>query len=142
GEAELPLRLTTPYLATGSFHTEHAGRRPILPAKIEIGSATIHRIVEQEGPFFDVMQFFPTLTMELLDQNREWLQPRFVDAEDRLMLCIQSYIVKTPHHTIMIDSCVGNHKQRPTRSFWHMMNSDRYEKNLAAAGFGVNDIDF
>ncbi len=88
------------------------------------------------------MQFFPTMTKELLDQNRGWLQPRFLDARDQLMLCIQSYIVQTPHHTIMIDSCVGNHKPRPTRSFWNMMNSDRYEKNLAASGFGVNDIDF
>jgi glyoxylase-like metal-dependent hydrolase (beta-lactamase superfamily II) len=114
----------------------------ILPASIEIGSTTIHRIVEQEGPFFGAMQFFPTMTRELLDENRSWLQPRFIDARDQLMLCIQSYIVQTPHHTIMIDSCVGNHKPRPTRSFWNMMNSDRYEKNLAASGFGVNDIDF
>ena len=58
------------------------------------------------------------------------------------MLCIQSYIVRTPHHTIMIDCCVGNHKSRPTRTFWHMMNSDRYEKNLAASGFSLDDIDF
>jgi glyoxylase-like metal-dependent hydrolase (beta-lactamase superfamily II) len=113
-----------------------------MPAKIEIGSLTIHRIVEQEGPFFGAMQFFPAITKELLDENRGWLQPRFLDAKDQLMLCIQSYVVKTPHHTIMVDSCVGNHKPRPTRSFWNMMNSDRYEKNLAAAGFGVNDIDF
>jgi glyoxylase-like metal-dependent hydrolase (beta-lactamase superfamily II) len=113
-----------------------------LSAHIEIGSTTIHRIVEQEGPFFDVMFFFPTLTKELYEQNRGWLQPKFIDAENRLMLCIQSYIVKTPHHTIMIDSCVGNHKPRPTRPFWNMMTSDRYEKNLAAAGFDVNDIDF
>ena len=113
-----------------------------MPATIEIGSATIHRIVEQEGPFFDAMQFFPTITRELFDENRGWLQPRFLDARDKLMLCIQSYIVQTPHHVIMIDTCVGNHKPRPTRSFWHMMNSDRYEKNLAASGFGVNDIDF
>src|SRR5258706_15077386 len=90
---------------------------PILSAQIEIGTAPIHRIIEQEGPFFDVMQFFPTLTRELLDENRGWLQPRFLDAVDRLMLCIQSYIVQTPHHPIMIDSCVGNHKPRPTRSF-------------------------
>src|SRR6266481_5278123 len=117
-------------------------RRPILLAKIEIGSATIHRIIEQEGPFFEAMQFFPTMTREILDENRGWLQPRFLDARDQLMLCIQSYIVQTPHHTIMIDSCVGNHKPRPTRSFWHMMNSDRYEKDLAASGFSVNDIDF
>jgi glyoxylase-like metal-dependent hydrolase (beta-lactamase superfamily II) len=113
-----------------------------LSAHIEIGNVAIHRIIEQEGPFFDVMQFFPKLTKELYEENRGWLQPRFVDAQNRLMLCIQSYIVKTPHHTIMIDSCVGNHKPRPTRPFWNMMTSDRYEKNLAAAGFGVNDIDF
>jgi glyoxylase-like metal-dependent hydrolase (beta-lactamase superfamily II) len=109
---------------------------------IQIGNCTIHRIVEQEGPFFEALSFFPKLTKELLDENRGWLQPRFFDKQDRLMLCIQSYIVKTPHHTIMIDSCVGNHKPRPTRPFWNMMTSDRYEKNLAAAGFSVNDIDF
>jgi glyoxylase-like metal-dependent hydrolase (beta-lactamase superfamily II) len=113
-----------------------------MSAHIEVGNCTVHRIVEQEGPFFDVMQFFPKLTKELYEENRSWLQPKFIDAQNRLMLCIQSYIVKTPHHTIMIDSCVGNHKPRPTRPFWNMMTSDRYEKNLAAAGFGVNDIDF
>ena len=68
---------------------------------IEIGSVTIHRIVEQEGTFFDALQFFPTMTRDLLDENRKWLQPRFLDVQDRLMLCIQSYIVQTPHHTIM-----------------------------------------
>jgi hypothetical protein len=26
---------------------------------IKIGNATIHRIVEQQGPFFDAMPFFP-----------------------------------------------------------------------------------
>ena len=113
-----------------------------MPGAIEIGSATIHRIVEQEGPFFDAMQFFPTATKEFLDENRRWLQPRFLDANDKLILCIQSYVVRTPHHTIMIDTCVGNHKPRPARSFWNMMNSDRYEKSLAASGFSVNDIDF
>jgi glyoxylase-like metal-dependent hydrolase (beta-lactamase superfamily II) len=109
---------------------------------IKIGNATIHRIVEQQGPFFDAMPFFPTMTKEFLDENRGWLQPRFLDANDKLILCIQSYVVQTPHHTIMIDTCVGNHKPRPTRSFWNMMNSDRYEKSLAASGLSVNDIDF
>ena len=58
-------------------------RRSILPTGIEIGSTTIHRIVEQEGPFFEAMKFFPTITRELLDENRGWLQPRFLDATDR-----------------------------------------------------------
>ena len=61
---------------------------------------------------------------------------------DRLRLCIQSYLVQTPHHNILVDTCVGNHKPRPTRPFWNMMKSDQYEKSLAAAGFALGDIDF
>jgi glyoxylase-like metal-dependent hydrolase (beta-lactamase superfamily II) len=113
-----------------------------MTTQIKLGDLTIHRIVEQEGPFFDVLKFFPTLTKELLEENRAWLQPRFVDPADQLMLCIQSYLVRTPHHNILVDTCVGNHKPRPTRPFWNMMKSDRFEKNLAATGLGVGDIDF
>jgi glyoxylase-like metal-dependent hydrolase (beta-lactamase superfamily II) len=113
-----------------------------MTTQIKLGNLTIHRIVEQEGPFFDVLKFFPTLTKELLEENRAWLQPRFVDPSDQLMLCIQSYLVQTPHHNILVDTCVGNHKPRPTRPFWNMMKSDRFEKNLAATGLGVGDIDF
>jgi glyoxylase-like metal-dependent hydrolase (beta-lactamase superfamily II) len=111
-------------------------------APISIGSTKIHRIVEQEGPFFSALEFFPTLTQELFEENRAWLTPRYFDAEDRLLLCIQSYLLETPDHVILVDSCVGNHKPRPTRPFWNMLNSDRYQMNLAAAGFRVDDIDF
>jgi hypothetical protein len=41
-----------------------------LSTGIEIGSVTIHRVVEQEGPFFEAMDFFPTMTRERLDENR------------------------------------------------------------------------
>src|SRR5262249_50875142 len=109
---------------------------------INMGNITIHRIIEQEGPFFDALTFFPSLSKELLAESRAWLRPRFLDPADRLMLCIQSYLVETPHHVILIDSCVGNHKPRPTRPFWHMMNSDRFERNLAATGVAIGDIDF
>ena len=85
----------------------------------------------------------PTLTPELLSENLSWLRPTYIDeASGQLMLCIQSYVVRTPHHNILIDSCVGNHKERANYPFWNRMESDRYEKNLAATGLGVNDIDY
>ena len=84
---------------------------------LEIGDIKIRRIVEQEGPFFPVHDFFRKFTREMMDANRDWLQPRFVDPNDMLNLCIQSYVVETPHHRIMIDTCVGNHKPRPARAF-------------------------
>ena len=38
--------------------------------RIDLGTITIHRIIEQEGPFFDALSFFPTLGAELLAENR------------------------------------------------------------------------
>jgi glyoxylase-like metal-dependent hydrolase (beta-lactamase superfamily II) len=109
---------------------------------IELGDIKIRRIIEQEGPFFPVHEFFPNFTPEMMAENAHWLQPTFVDNNGMLVLCIQSYVIETPHHKIMVDTCVGNHKPRPTRPFWDMMASDRYERNLAAAGVKVEDIDF
>jgi glyoxylase-like metal-dependent hydrolase (beta-lactamase superfamily II) len=83
------------------------------------------------------------LTKEVLEENRSWLQPTFIDpVTGRLVLCIQGFVIKTPHENILVDSCVGNHKPRPARPFWNMMNSDRFEKNLGAIGLTVNDVDY
>ena len=113
-----------------------------MPTPIALKDLTIHPVVEQQGSFFDALGFFPALTKELLDENRSWLQPHYVDEADKLVLCIQSFVIKTPHHNILVDSCVGNHKPRPTRPFWNMMNSDRFETALKAAGLTFDDIDY
>jgi glyoxylase-like metal-dependent hydrolase (beta-lactamase superfamily II) len=65
-----------------------------------------------------------------------------LDAEDVLILCFQSYVVKTPYHTILIDSCIGNDKPRPLRPKWNMKTDETYMRALASAGFSVEDIDF
>ena len=110
---------------------------------IKLKDITIHPVVEQQGPFFPAREFFPGLTAEMLAENRAWLEPDLVDpATGKLILCVQSFVIKTPRHNILVDSCVGNHKPRPARPFWNMMNSDRFEKSLAAAGLGFGDIDY
>ena len=114
-----------------------------MTVQFEVGGITVNRIIEMEGPFFEPLSFFPDLGKERLDENRGWLEPRYLDpVSGKLVLCIQSYLVRTPHHTILVDSCVGNHKPRPSRPFWHMQSSDRYHNNLAAAGVSVADIDY
>lgn len=110
---------------------------------LALGDMSIHRVIEMEAPLFDPLEFFPTLTRETLDANLSWLEPRYIDpATGKLVLCIQSYIVRTRHHTILIDSCVGNHKPRPHRPFWDMMSSDKYETAFKATGIGFGDIDY
>ncbi len=110
---------------------------------IALGEITVHPVVEQQGTYFDPLGFFPKLTRETLDENRSWMEPTFIDpANGRLVMCVQSFLIRTPHHNILIDSCVGNHKPRPARPFWNMMNSDRFEKSLKATGLGFEDIDY
>src|SRR5437868_13074186 len=111
--------------------------------KFSVGDLTIHRIIEQETTFVPALEMLPSLTPEVLAENRGWMQKAgALDANDVLILCFQSYIVKTPHHTILIDSCIGNDKPRPLRPKWNMKTDDTYMRALAAAGFSVGDIDY
>jgi glyoxylase-like metal-dependent hydrolase (beta-lactamase superfamily II) len=110
--------------------------------KFEVGDLTIHRVIEEETTFLPALELLPALTPELLAENRAWMRKAgAIDASDVLILCFQSYVVKTPHHTILVDSCLGNDKPRP-RPQWNMKTGDTYLRALAASGFSVGDIDF
>jgi len=111
--------------------------------KFGVGDLTIQRIIEQETTFLAAHDLLPDLTPEILAENRQWLKAAGgLDDTDTLILCFQSYVVKTPHHTIMVDSCIGNDKPRPLRPKWNMKTDDTYMRALKAAGVSVNDIDF
>ena len=58
-----------------------------------------------------VERYLPGLTPERLEENRAWLEPRALEpGTGRLILCFQSYILRTPDHTVLVDSCIGNDK--------------------------------
>ncbi len=107
-----------------------------------VGDMTVHRIVEMECGFTPALEFLPELKSEVLAENRAWLAPQALDPQDNLVLCFQSYIVQTGRHTILVDSCIGNDKDRTARPLWHQKKDDVWMKGLAAAGLTVNDIDF
>ena len=111
--------------------------------KFTVGDLAIHRIIEQETTFLPALDLFPSLSPDLLAQNRDWMRKAgAIDETDTLILCFQSYVVRTPHHTILIDSCIGNDKPRPLRPKWNMKTDDTYMSGLKAAGVSVEDIDF
>ena len=110
--------------------------------QLSVGDLTIHRIIEQETTYLPALDMMPALTPELLAENRAWLrQAGAIDDADMLILCFQSYVVKTPHHTILVDSCIGNDKPRPNRPKWNMKTDDLFMRGLAATGVSVADID-
>ncbi len=98
------------------------------------GDMTVHRIIEMECGFTPALEFLPTLTKEQLDENRSWMAPAALDADDNIVLCFQSYVVQTGKHNILIDSCVGNDKDRSARPLWHKKKDDAFMSGLKRAG--------
>jgi glyoxylase-like metal-dependent hydrolase (beta-lactamase superfamily II) len=108
----------------------------------QVADATIHRIIEQVVPFSAPQDFLPALTDAVLEENRGWMTPGDLDPQTgKLILCIQSYVVKTPHLTVLIDTCVGNDKTNPRFPGWHQRRDTTYLAALAASGFRPEDID-
>lgn len=108
-----------------------------------IGDIEWHRIVETEEPDFDVGFLLPDATPEALTPHRDWLEPRFLDpSSQKLVMATQSYLLKTRHHTILIDSCVGNDKERRFHTPWSGRTGTHYLDALAKVGLAPEGIDF
>lgn len=75
------------------------------------------------------------------DPYLDWLQPHFVNAERLMLLSIHSFVVRTRHHTVLIDTCVGNHKTNAGFAQWDSREG-RYLEDLKAADLSPEDIDF
>jgi len=112
-----------------------------MATRFKIGEITVDRLIESEYPWAPALEFLPTLTPDLLAENRNWMRPVALDDRDWLVLCFQSYVLRTPHHTILVDTCIGNDKNRPNTPKWHMKADQAYMHALAAAGLSVLDVD-
>jgi glyoxylase-like metal-dependent hydrolase (beta-lactamase superfamily II) len=70
-----------------------------------------------------------------------WLSPTYYDTQSkRLLMSIHSWLLRTRHHTVLVDTCFGNHRNRPGFRAGHQLDTPWLE-NLAAAGVQPEDID-
>lgn len=108
-----------------------------------IGEIVVHRIVESICTGFRAREFFPDTTAEDWERHERWMCPWALEpGTGRLVLTIQAFLLRTRHHTILVDTCVGDDKPRPARSFWNMQKLDTFLPALAAAGAAPEDIDY
>lgn len=107
---------------------------------IRLGAFEIHRIVEMEMPFLTVDEMFPASTRAEVDAMLPELQPWCVDDERRILVTIQSYLVRTPDEVILLDTCVGCHKTNQRFDFWHQRTDEAWLERLGEAGFSPEDV--
>jgi glyoxylase-like metal-dependent hydrolase (beta-lactamase superfamily II) len=110
---------------------------------VELAKITIHRIVDLDLFAIPIETLFPGASLARLDPAaREILADRHVDfAGGKVLLVIQSHLLRFAGKTILLDACVGEHKSRPLRPRWDNRSSTSYLANLAAAGCAPEDID-
>ena len=107
-----------------------------------IGDLGVSRVEEVLGPGFQPNVLLPDWNKAAIESHLSWLVPNYYDAvKDRLVSSLHSWVIRTKHHTILIDTCAGNHKERPSMPRFHMLDRP-YLANLKAAGVDPAKVDF
>ena len=113
-----------------------------MTSRLQHGGLTIDLLPEIAHRMMPVSFLFNDLTRAQMEANSDWLDGRFLDPGGmRLGLAFQAYVVRTQGLTILVDSCNGNHKQRPTAPWQHDLRSSAFLDNLGALGLRCEDVD-
>jgi glyoxylase-like metal-dependent hydrolase (beta-lactamase superfamily II) len=106
-----------------------------------VGNIEIHKVTELPAVAMQATALMPNITPDILADGRTWLGRNFIEPDtDVVYLSFHSYVLKTPRHSILVDTCCGNDKSRESMPVWHKLNTP-YLEELAAVGMRPEDID-
>jgi glyoxylase-like metal-dependent hydrolase (beta-lactamase superfamily II) len=109
--------------------------------KIQLGSATIHRVEEWRGEFLTPQSLFVGFTPEAYAASKDLVAGVYLDPlTDAIDARLQSWVVEIEGTTLLIDTGAGNDKVRPGIPLFGGLRTPFLER-LAAAGFAPEDID-
>jgi glyoxylase-like metal-dependent hydrolase (beta-lactamase superfamily II) len=81
---------------------------------LTIGDVTITRIIERDGPWRKPEDMFPSYDSAAGRRYLAELDPVVFDpVSGRMVITYQTFIVRTPRHTVLIDTCTGEDKGYP-----------------------------
>ena len=106
---------------------------------LAVGRLRVTAVVERAGPTRPTW-LLPDAVPDAVDRHRGWLAPHFLDDKGRLLQSIHTFVLQAPGLTALVDTCVGNDKDRGGRAPFHMMRTSFLE-DLRAAGFPPESID-
>lgn len=103
----------------------------------QVGDVRITRVVEMEmtgGSRFILPDATPEACRDL-----DWMQPHFMSAEGKLIMSVHALIIDTGSRRIMVDTCIGNDKERNVPNWNHLQTA--FLEDIAAAGYPRDSID-
>ena len=110
----------------------------------KVGDVEIAHVLDSVILGETAQSWLPKFDREMVREHEHWLCPDHYDAETgRIPMPVQSFVLRTKHHNILIDTCVGNDKERPGPGLaeFHRL-STKYLDRLAEVGLTPEDIDY
>jgi hypothetical protein len=78
---------------------------------LTIGDVTITSIIERDGPRRRPEDMFPNYDADIGKRHLAEFHPVVFDAASgQMVITYQTFIVRTPRHTILVDTCTGEDK--------------------------------
>jgi glyoxylase-like metal-dependent hydrolase (beta-lactamase superfamily II) len=107
---------------------------------LKLGQIDVSHVLELNVPTSPRF-LFPGITPEAFAPYLRWLTPHFYAPDtDRLLMPIQAFLVRTPHHTLIVDTCLGNDKERLTQGWAH--RNGPFLNDLKALGVTPEQVDY
>ncbi len=109
--------------------------------ELQIGDVRLARLIEFSGAVgLSTARFFPNSTPAQWEQVREELTPEFVGEDDQVQTAVQTWVVRSEGKVVLVDTGLGNDKERPYVPVWSRLHTD-YLSQLAALGVTPDDVD-
>ncbi|MER7754482.1 MBL fold metallo-hydrolase [Kitasatospora sp. NPDC097643] len=109
--------------------------------RIVLGDVELTRVVEWQGAFGPASAIVPGVDEQGWQQARPWLAPDHLDpVTGDYLAALQTWVVRSGGRTILVDTGVGNGRERPVTPLFHRREGQFLEL-LAAAGVRPEDVD-
>jgi len=107
--------------------------------RMKLGNATVTRVVETRIEMRTSL--FGETPREAWEDNADVLDPTFWDRQtDQWKIAMQTWVVEVDGLTVVVDTGVGNDRNRPRMPPMDHLNTD-YLSGLRGAGFDPADVD-
>ena len=103
----------------------------------QIGDVSIARIVEVNGWEDDITMLLPDADPAFV-QGFPWMRPHFATPDGKMIISFQCFVLRSQGRTAMIDTCIGNDRQREFPVFTNMQTT--FLEDLATAGYPHEEI--
>ena len=108
---------------------------------MQLGDVVVTKVVEFAGELMPGQRMIPGSAPELWQRNRGWLVPEHWRPEnDNVRAAVQTWVLRSEGRTILVDTGVGNDRERPQIPLFDHLKSDFLDR-LAAAGVRPEDVD-